>query len=105
MTVSIKNSQIDVNSWYQKITLTITNENNRAVDMNHAVISFTGSGHQDPWGNFGGTLKGDMPLTLSGKSQGTVDVNEIIINNSRQLLLQPAKAVRYSSVLPPLRFR
>lgn len=45
MTVSIKNSQIDVNSWYQKITLTITNENNRAVDMNHAVISFTGSGH------------------------------------------------------------
>ena len=92
MTVSIKNSQIDVNSWYQKITLTITNENNRAVDMNHAVISFTGSGHQDPWGNFGGTLKGDMPLTLSGKSQGTVDVNEIIINNSRQLLLQPGES-------------
>ncbi|MGF7449485.1 chitinase, partial [Klebsiella michiganensis] len=92
MTVSIKNSQIDVNSWYQKITLTITKENNRAVDMNHAVISFTGSGHQDPWGNFGGTLKGDMPLTLSGKSQGTVDVNEIIINNSRQLLLQPGES-------------
>ena len=60
--------------------------------MNHAVISFTGSGHQDPWGNFGGTLKGDMPLTLSGKSQGTVDVNEIIINNSRQLLLQPGES-------------
>ncbi|MFX5415643.1 hypothetical protein ABTD17_18070, partial [Acinetobacter baumannii] len=54
--------------------------------------SFTGSGHQDPWGNFGGTLKGDMPLTLSGKSQGTVDVNEIIINNSRQLLLQPGES-------------
>ncbi len=46
MTVSIKNSQIDVNSWYQKITLTITNENNSAVDINHAAIGFTGSGHQ-----------------------------------------------------------
>jgi len=94
-----------VNSWYQKITLTITNENNRAVDMNHAVISFTGSGHQDPWGNFGGTLKGDMPLTLSGKSQGTADVNEIILITAGSCYCSRAKAVRYSSVLPPLRFR
>lgn len=92
MTVSIKNSQIDVNSWYQKITLTITNENNSAVDINHAAIGFTGSGHQDPWGNFGGTLKGDMPLTLSGKTQGALDVNEIIINNSQPLLLQPGES-------------
>lgn len=92
MTVSIKNSPIDVNSWYQKVTLTITNENSRAVDINHAAIGFTGSGHQDPWGNFGGTLKGDMPLTLSGKAQGTLDVNEIIINNSRELLLQPGES-------------
>lgn len=92
MTVSIKPSQIDVNSWYQKITLTISNESNRAVDINHAVIGFTGSGHQDPWGNFGGTLKGDMPLTLSGKAQGTLDVNEITINNSQQLMLQPGES-------------
>ncbi|MFQ9622203.1 MAG: hypothetical protein ACLR17_08560 [Enterobacteriaceae bacterium] len=41
-----------------------------------------------------------MPSTLSGKSQGTVDINEIIINNSRQLLLQPGE--RYVIfVLPP----
>ena len=25
MTIAIKNSQIDVNSWYQKVTLTFTN--------------------------------------------------------------------------------
>ncbi|MBA7931906.1 chitinase [Klebsiella sp. RHBSTW-00215] len=92
MSVLIKSSQIDVNSWYQKVTLTITNENSRAVDMNHAAISFTGAGHQDPWGNFGGTLKGDMPLTLSGMAQGTLDVNEIIINNSSELLLQPGES-------------
>lgn len=34
MTIAIKNSQIDVNSWYQKVTLTFTNESNRSVDLN-----------------------------------------------------------------------
>lgn len=87
MTVVIKNSQIDVNSWYQKVTLTFTNESNRTVDMNQAAISFTASGHPDPWGNTGGTLKGDRSLTLRDTAQGTLEFNEIIINNSSELLL------------------
>ncbi len=92
MTVAIKNSQIDVNSWYQKVTLTFTNESNRAVDMNQAAITFTASGHPDPWGNLGGTLKGDRSLTLNDTCQGTLDLNEIIIHNSAELLLQAGES-------------
>ncbi len=92
MALSISNSKIDVHSWYQKVTLTILNNGDRAVDMNHAIIGFTASGHQDPWGIFGGTLKGNMPLTLSGKAQGSLDVNEIIINNSEALWLLPGQS-------------
>lgn len=44
MTISIHASAFDVNSWYQKITLTFINESGNAVDMNHAAISFTASG-------------------------------------------------------------
>lgn len=92
MTVVIKNSQIDVNSWYQKVTLTFTNESNRSVDLNQAAISFTASGHPDPWGNTGGTLKGDRSLTLRDTAQGTLEFNEIIINNSSELLLQAGES-------------
>ena len=92
MTIAIKNSQIDVNSWYQKITLTFTNESNRPVDLNQATISFTASGHPDPWGNTGGTLKGDRSLTLRDTAQGTLEFNEIIINNSSELLLQAGES-------------
>ena len=92
MTIAIKNSQIDVNSWYQKVTLTFTNESNRSVDLNQAAISFTASGHPDPWGNTGGTLKGDRSLTLRDTAQGTLEFNEIIINNSSELLLQAGES-------------
>lgn len=92
MTVVIKNSRIDVNSWYQKVTLTFTNESNRPVDLNQAAISFTASGHPDPWGNTGGTLKGDRSLTLRDTAQGTLEFNEIIINNSSELLLQAGES-------------
>lgn len=92
MTISVTHSKIENNSWYQKITLTFTNDGQSAVDMNHAAIGFSGYGHQDPWGIFGGTLKGDLPLTLSGKAQGMRDVNEIIINNSGKLLLAPGES-------------
>ncbi len=92
MTIAIKNSQIDVNSWYQKVTLTFTNESNRPLDLNLATISFTASGHPDPWGNTGGTLKGDRSLTLRDTAQGTLEFNEIIINNSSELLLQAGES-------------
>ncbi|WP_323080358.1 chitinase [Klebsiella quasipneumoniae] len=92
MTVTLKNSQIDVNSWYQKVTLTFTNESSRAMDMNQAVITFTASGHPDPWGNIGGTLKGDRPLTLNETFEGSLEVNEIIINHSGELLLSPGES-------------
>ncbi|VDY45882.1 putative hydroxymethyltransferase [Salmonella enterica subsp. enterica serovar Daytona] len=59
--------------------------------MNHAAISFTASGHIDPWGNSGGTLKGNLPLTLNESSYGTLETNNIIINNSDALLLQPGE--------------
>ncbi|EAA5300857.1 chitinase [Salmonella enterica subsp. enterica serovar Manhattan] len=91
MTISIHASAFDVNSWYQKITLTFINESGNAVDMNHAAISFTASGHIDPWGNSGGTLKGNLPLTLNDSSYGTLETNNIIINNSDALLLQPGE--------------
>ncbi|EDW8156879.1 hypothetical protein FHP40_003225 [Salmonella enterica subsp. enterica serovar Hartford] len=91
MTISIHASAFDVNSWYQKITLTFINESGNPVDMNHAAISFTASGHIDPWGNSGGTLKGNLPLTLNESSYGTLETNNIIINNSDVLLLQPGE--------------
>ncbi len=59
--------------------------------MNHAAISFTASGHIDPWGNSGGTLKGNLPLTLNESSYGTLETNNIIINNNDALLLQPGE--------------
>lgn len=59
--------------------------------MNHAAISFTASGHIDPWGNSGGTLKGNLPFTLNESSYGTLETNNIIINNSDALLLQPGE--------------
>lgn len=91
MTVSIQCSKIDVKNWYQEITLTIANEGSGTVDMNHASISFTGCGYQDPWGNFGGTLKGDLPLTLRSHTQGALDMNEIVINHSNALPLAPGE--------------
>ncbi|KSB86505.1 hypothetical protein LFZ31_15180 [Salmonella enterica subsp. enterica serovar Newport str. S09097] len=91
MTISIYASAFDVNSWYQKITLTFINESGNAVDMNHAAISFTASGHIDPWGNSGGTLKGNLPLTLNESSYGTLETNNIIINNSDALLLSAGR--------------
>ncbi|EBP4213022.1 chitinase, partial [Salmonella enterica subsp. enterica] len=91
MTISIHASAFDVNSWYQKITLTFINESGNPVDMNHAAISFTASGHIDPWGNSGGTLKGNLPLTLNESSYGTLETNNIIINNNDALLLQPGE--------------
>lgn len=75
MTVSIHTNTFDVNSGYQKIILTFINESDQPVDINHAAIIFMASGHIDPWGNRGGTL----------------DTNDIIINNSDALLLQPGE--------------
>lgn len=92
MTISIHASTFNVNSWYQKITLTFMNEGDNPIDMNHAAIAFTASGHIDPWGNIGGTLKGNQPLTLNDVSQGTLEANEIIINNSDKLLLQAGES-------------
>lgn len=46
--ISIKNSALNAQSWYQKMTLTLTNKSDRAVDLNHAIIHFTASGHPDP---------------------------------------------------------
>ncbi|VEA79007.1 hydroxymethyltransferase [Salmonella enterica subsp. arizonae] len=92
MTISIHASAFDVNSWYQKITLTFINESGNPVDMNHAAILFTASGHIDPWGNSGGTLKGNLPLTLNDTSYGTLETNNIIINNSDVLLFSRANA-------------
>lgn len=74
MTISIHTSTFDVNSWYQKVTLTFINESGNPVDMNHAAITFTASGHIDPWGNIGGTLKGNLPLTLNNTSHGTLEL-------------------------------
>lgn len=91
MTISIHTSTFDVNSWYQKVTLTFINESGNLVDMNHAAITFTASGHIDPWGNIGGTLKGNLPLTLNNTSHGTLETNDIIINNSDVLLFQPGE--------------
>ncbi|EOX8465940.1 hydroxymethyltransferase [Salmonella enterica subsp. arizonae] len=91
MTISIHTSTFDVNSWYQKVTLTFINESGNPVDMNHASITFTASGHIDPWGNIGGTLKGNLPLTLNNTSHGTLETNDIIINNSDVLLFQPGE--------------
>lgn len=92
MTVAIQCSKIDITNWYQEITLVITNEGSGTVDMNHASIRFTGCGYQDPWGNFGGTLKGDMPLTLSSQTQGALDINEMVINHSKALPLAPGES-------------
>lgn len=94
MTISIHASAFDVNSWYQKITLTFINESGNAVDMNHAAISFTASGHIDPWGNSGGTLKGNLPLTLNESSYGTLETNNIIINNAMHYFFSRANAGR-----------
>ncbi|WP_411901022.1 hypothetical protein, partial [Salmonella enterica] len=79
MTISIHASAFDVNSWYQTITLTFINESGNAVDMNHAAIAFTASGHIDPWGNSGVTLKGHLPLTLNVISHSPPDTNHILI--------------------------
>ncbi|WP_348265824.1 hypothetical protein, partial [Salmonella enterica] len=54
-------------------------------------ISFTASGHMDPWGNRGGTPKGNLPLTLNESSYGPLETNNIIINNSDALLLDPGE--------------
>ncbi|MEO3990142.1 chitinase [Pseudocitrobacter cyperus] len=91
-TVTIKTSKINVQSWYQKVTVTLTNSSDSAVDINHAQICFRASGHPDPWGNIGGTLKGNQPLTLHDEPQGNVDANTITINNSGALLLHPGKS-------------
>ncbi|EDP8644170.1 chitinase [Salmonella bongori] len=96
MTISIHASTFDVNSWYQKITLTMINESGNPVDMNHAAITFMASGHVDPWGNVGGTLKGNQPLTLNDVAQGTLEANEIIINNSDKLPLYPGESGTFS---------
>ncbi len=47
--------------------------------------------HIDPWGNSGGTLTVNLPLTLNESSYGTLKTNNIIINNSDALLLQPGE--------------
>lgn len=89
--ISIASSKINSKSWYQKVTLTLTNNNDYAVDVNHAQICFSASGHPDPWGNFGGTLMGDRPLTLEEAPCGAVDANTLTLNNSGELLLKPGK--------------
>lgn len=90
--ISIKSSALNAQSWYQKMTLTLTNKSDRAVDLNHAIIHFTASGHPDPWGNFGGNLKGDLPLTLREQPQGRLNAIEMTINNRGELLLAPGKS-------------
>ncbi len=102
-TISIKTSAINSQSWYQKVTLTFTNNGSRAVDMNHAKISFTATGHPDPWGNFGGTLKGNIPVKLSTHAKGALDINEMIINNRAPLLLEPGKSGTFSFSLAATR--
>lgn len=94
MTISIHASAFDVNSWYQKITLTFINESGNAVDMNHAAISFTASGHIDPWGNSGGTLKGNLPLTLNDSSYGTLKLTTSSLITAMHYFFSRANAGR-----------
>lgn len=87
--LTIKTNKLDNRSWYQKVIVTITNSGPQPVDINHATLSFSASGHPDPWGVFDGTLTGDLPLTLNNTPQGVNEYNELVINNTTPLLLQP----------------
>ena len=90
--ISIKSSAFDTQSWYQKVTLTLTNSTNNTVDLNHAIIHFIASGHPDPWGNFGGDLRGNQSLTLRKQPQGRLNAIDMTINNSGELLLAPGQS-------------
>ncbi len=63
--LTIKTNKIDAFNWYQKVVVTITNTGTQAADLNHAILSFSASGHPDPWGVFDGSLIGNQPLTLN----------------------------------------
>lgn len=87
--LTIKTNKLDNRSWYQKVIVTISNSGPQPIDINHATLSFSASGHPDPWGVFDGTLTGDLPLTLNNTPQGVNEYNELVINNTTPLLLQP----------------
>lgn len=87
--LTLKTNKLDNRSWYQKVIVTITNSGSHPVDINRATLSFSASGHPDPWGVFDGTLTGNLPLTLNNTPQGVNEYNELVINNTSPLLLQP----------------
>ncbi|WP_318371799.1 chitinase [Enterobacter sp.] len=94
--LTIKTNKIDAFNWYQKVVVTITNTGTQAADLNRATLSFSASGHPDPWGVFDGSLIGNQPLTLNNTPQGVSEDNEIIINNSTPLMLKPGASGKIS---------
>lgn len=83
----LKYSEIDANSWYQSVTLTVTNKDGNDVDLNRAVVSFIASGHVDTWGAVSGSLLGNKPLTISSEALNSQELNKIVINNDGALWL------------------
>ena len=57
-------SPLSTTSWYQRVTLTLTNLYAQAIDLNQLKLQFTASAHPDPYSAFSGSLLGNKPVTL-----------------------------------------
>ena len=61
LSVSGTVSKLDTGSWYQSVTLSLTNTTSQTIDFTQAVIEFSATGHPDEYSPFSGSLIGGTP--------------------------------------------
>ena len=88
-TISVSN--LNSQSWYQRVAFSVTNAYTCAVDLNQLQISFTASGHPDPYSQFSGSLAGNQPVELYSDGGWPLEKNRITIHNTAPLMLAAGK--------------
>ncbi|TPG60806.1 chitinase [Ewingella americana] len=89
--VSVQVSPISSGSWYQKITLSLTNITSQSIDFTLAEIEFFATGHPDEYSPFGGSLVGSNSPVAKRDGGWPLEKNTLTLQAGGNLQLDAGK--------------
>lgn len=87
--VAVSVSALASSSWYQKVTLSLTNASQQVIDLAHAEIEFLATGHPDEYSPYGGTLAASGAPTLTRDGGWPLEKNTLVLPASKPMTLKP----------------
>lgn len=87
--VAVSVSAISSNSWYQKVTFSLTNTCQQMIDLAQAKIEFLATGHPDEYSTFGGTLFSGTAPTVTRDGGWPLEKNTLVLPQGGKMSLAP----------------